>query len=58
MELPLGPRDISRCFGFDLGMDLLVPEVISLIAKLGAMVLLVKAGFMSLSHSFEERIAL
>ena len=29
-------------------MDLLVPEVISLISKLGAMMVLIKAGFMSL----------
>ena len=29
-------------------MDLLVPEVISLILKLGAMMVLIKAGFMSL----------
>ena len=28
-------------------MDLLVPEVISLISKLGAMMVLIKAGFMS-----------
>ena len=35
-------------------MDLLVPEVISLISKLGAMMVLIKAGFMSLCHSLEE----
>ena len=29
-------------------MDLLVPEVLSLISKLGAMMVLIKAGFMSL----------
>ena len=29
-------------------MDLLVPEVISLISKLGAMMVFIKAGFMSL----------
>ena len=28
-------------------MDLLVPEVISLISKLGAMMVLIRAGFMS-----------
>ena len=41
-------------------MDLLVPEVISLILKLklGAMIVLSKAGFMSLCHSLEERMAL
>ena len=39
-------------------MDLLVPEVISLISKLGTMMVLVKAGFMSLCHSLEERLAL
>ena len=36
-------------------MDLLVPEVISLISKLGAMMVLIKAGFMSLCHSLEEK---
>ena len=35
-------------------MDLLVPEVISLILKLGAMMVLIKARFISL----EERMAL
>ena len=39
-------------------MDLLVPEVISLISKLGAMMVLIRAGFMSLCHSLEERMAL
>ena len=39
-------------------MDLLVPEVISLILKLGAMMVLIKAGFMSLCHSLDERMAL
>ena len=39
-------------------MDLLVPEVIFLISKLGAMMVLIKAGFMSLWHSLEERMAL
>ena len=33
-----------------MGMDLLVPEVISLILKLGAMMVLIRAGFMSLCH--------
>ena len=47
MDLPLGPRDISR---FGMVMDLLVPEVISLISKLGAMMVLIRAGFMSLCH--------
>ena len=31
---------------------------ISLILKLGAMMALIKAGFMSLCHSLEERMAL
>ena len=31
-------------------MDLLVPEVISLISKLGAMMVLIKAAFMSLGE--------
>ena len=39
-------------------MDLLVPGVISLISKLGAMMVLIKAAFMSLCHSLEERMAL
>ena len=39
-------------------MDLLVPEVISLISKLGAMMVFIRAGFMSLCHSLEERKAL
>ena len=39
-------------------MDLLVPEVISMISKLGAMMVLIRAGFMSLCHSLEERMAL
>ena len=39
-------------------MDLLVPEVISLISELGAMMVLIKAGFMSLCLSLEERMAL
>ena len=34
------------------------PEVISLISKLGAMMVLIRAGFMSLCHSLEERMAL
>ena len=41
-----------------MGMDLLVPKVTSLISKLGAMMVLIKAGFMLLCHSFEERMAL
>ena len=41
-----------------MGMDLLVPKVISLISKLGAMMVLIKAGFMSLCLSLEERMAL
>ena len=32
-------------------MDSLVPEAISLILRLGAMMVLAKAGFMSLCHS-------
>ena len=39
-------------------MDLLVPKVISLISKFGAMMVLIKAGFISLCHSLEERMAL
>ena len=39
-------------------MDLLVPEVISLILKLGAMVVFIKAGFMSFCYSLEETMAL
>ena len=39
-------------------MDFLVPEMISLISKLGAMMVLMKAGFMSLCHLLEERMAL
>ena len=35
-------------------MGLLVPVVISSILKLGAMMVLIKAGFMSLCHSLEE----
>ena len=41
-----------------MGMDLVVPEVISLILKLGAMMVLIKARFMSLRLSLEERMAL
>ena len=37
-----------------MGMDLLVPEVTSLILKLGAMMVLTKGGFMSLCHSLEK----
>ena len=36
-------------------MDLLVPEVISLISKLGAMMVLIRAGFMSLCHSLGRK---
>ena len=36
-------------------MDLLVPEVISLILKLGAMMVLIKAGFMSLCIGRKNR---
>ena len=32
------------------------PVVISLILRLGAMMALIKAGFMSLCHSLEERM--
>ena len=39
-------------------MDLLVPEVISLISKVGVMMVPIKAGFMSLCYSLEERMAL
>ena len=45
-------------FEFGMGMDLFVPEVISLLLKLGAMMVLIKAGFMSLCHSLEERMEL
>ena len=54
---PWPPRhQLMFCFG--MRMDLLVPEVISLISKLGAMMVLIKAGFMSLCHSLEERMVL
>ena len=39
-------------------MNLLVPEVICLILKLGGMMVLIKAGFMSLCLSLEERMAI
>ena len=39
-------------------MDLLVPEVISLISKLGAMMVLIRAGFMSFCLSLEEKMSL
>ena len=39
-------------------MDLLVPEVISLFLKLGAMMVLIKAGFVSFCLSLEETMAL
>ena len=55
---PLAPGTSADVSIFDMGMDLLVPEVISLISKLGAMIVLIKAGFMSLCHSLEERMAL
>ena len=51
MDLRLGP-------GTSADVLILVPEVISLISKLGAMMVLIKAGFMSLCHSLEERMAL
>ena len=54
---PLAPGTSADVLIWD-GMDLLVPEVISLILKLGAMMVLIKAGFMSLCHSLEERMAL
>ena len=54
---PLAPGT-SAIVSFGMGMDLLVPEVISLISKLGAMMVLIRAGFMSLCHSLEERMAL
>ena len=37
-------------------MDCLAPEAVSLIFRLGAMMVLLKAGFMSLCHSLEERM--
>ena len=39
-------------------MDLLVPEVISVNSTLGAMMVFIKARFMSLCHSLEEGMAL
>ena len=54
---PLAPGTLADVL-IGIGMDLLVPEVISLISKLGAMMVLIKAGFMSLCHSLEERMAL
>ena len=45
-------------FRFGTGMDLLLPHVISLISKLRAMMVLIKAGLVSLCHSLEERMAL
>ena len=39
-----------------IGMDRLVPMVVSLILRLGAMRVLIKAGFMSSCHSLEERM--
>ena len=58
MDLPLGPLAHPLMFSFVMGMVLLVPEVISSILKLGAMMVLIKAGFMSLCHSLEERMEL
>ena len=52
------PPGHQLMFQFGMCMDLLVPEVTSLISKLGAMMVLIKAGFMSLCHSLEERMAL
>ena len=40
----------------EIGMVFVVPEVISSILKLGAVMVLMKAGFMSLCHSLEETI--
>ena len=45
-------------FEFGMGMDRLVPEVFSLSLRLGAMKVLIQAGFMSLCHSLEERMDL
>ena len=50
MDLPLGPRDISKCFDLGWVRTFLVPEVISLILKLGAMMALIKGGFMSIKN--------
>ena len=44
-------------FSFGKGMDFLVPEVISLILKFGAMSVLIKAGFMSSCHPLQQRMA-
>ena len=52
---PLAPGTSADVLIWD---GLLVPEGISLILKLGAMMALIKAGFMSLCHSLEERMAL
>ena len=39
-------------------MDRVLPAVVSLILRLGAMAALINAGFMSLCHLLEERMAL
>ena len=54
---PLAPGTSADVFIWD-GYGLLVPEVISLFLKLGAMMVLIKAGFMSSCLSLEERMAL
>ena len=46
---PLAPLTSTDVLIWD-GIYLLVPEVIYLISKLGAMMVLIKAGFMSLCH--------
>ena len=45
-------------FSFEMGMVLLIPEVISSNLKLGAKMVLIKVGFMSLCHSWEETMEL
>ena len=62
---------VARSVGFDRGrgrgeaansdfvrLSVFAPKVISLISKVGAMMVFIKAGFMSLCHSLEQRMAL
>ena len=55
MDLPLGPRYLLM-FTFGMDMVLLVPKAIFSILNLGATMVLLKAGFMSLCHSLDERM--
>ena len=57
-ELLESVKKKKRMFWFGMGMDRLVPAVISLILRLGAMTALMKAGCISLCHSLEERMEL